>query len=406
MNRPRLSAAYAAFMFAGLLIFAAAAVVSIDRTLRSTLDSRLSTEANATGAFIDVKHGAIAIDSDDRKQFLSVLSVASNGVVLDRSGNVLLSSSANAPAAVRALGADSGGYYTVGSGDTALRAFAAPMSADGKRIGTVVIWRSVGWIGETDRESATAFAAAALVIAVLALLAGDRVTRRALDDAFQRQRRFTADASHELRAPLAVIRAESDLALRRERDPSEYRAAIQTIAAETDRMEGLIGDLLSAARAESGRFKRERTDLSAIVTRVSERLRSTLAAKQSAIGVDVPSAAYVLADEKALERAIMAVGHNAVQHVPKGGRVQMELRKDGAWFEVEVQDSGPGFTASALAHAFDRFWREGSAVHEPGTGLGLAIAKSIVESCGGQIRLTNQPDGGARVLMRLPASSG
>lgn len=406
MNRSRLTAAYAAFMFAGLLIFAAAAVLSIDRALRSEQDSRLVTEVHGTSAFIDIKHGRIAIDGDDRRQFLAVLSVASNGVVLGPAGNVLLSSTASSPAGIRELGSSYGGYYTIGSGEGALRAYAGPVTESGKRVGTVVVWRSSGWIGETDRGAATAFAVAALVIAALALLAGDRVTRRALDDAFQRQRRFTADASHELRAPLAVIRAESDLALRRDRHPGEYRSAIQTIAGEADRMESLIGDLLSAARAESGKFKRERIDLAAIVLAVSQRLNSTLAAKHSAVNVEVPPDAYVLADEKALERAIMAVGHNAAQHVPEGGRVQMDVRKDGAWFEVDIEDSGPGFSATALEHAFDRFWREGTAFHESGSGLGLAIAKSIVESCGGQIRLTNRAGGGARVLMRLPAYSG
>ena len=404
MNRPRLTAAYAAFMLAGLLIFAAVAVLAIDRTQRSTLDARLVTEAHATGAFVDVHEGRIAIDADDRRQFLSLLGVASDGIVLGPSGSVLLSSAARPPSAIVALGGSAAGHFTLGEGDTALRAYVSPVVEHGKRVGTVVIWRSSGWVGEADREAALAFVAAALVIAALALLAGDLVTRRALDDAFARQRRFTADASHELRAPLAVIRAEADLALRRKREPGEYESAMQTIASEADRMESLIGDLLSAARAESGSFARERVDLAAIVESVSQRLSSTLAAKHAGLNVDVAQDAHVVADAQALERAIMAIGHNAAQHVRDGGHVLMQLRKEGGWLEIHVEDTGPGFSPEALEHAFDRFWREDGADRKQGSGLGLAIAKSIVESCGGSITAGNRAAGGAAVLVRLPAS--
>lgn len=402
MTRTRLAAAYVAIMFAGLLLFAALAVLAIDRTLRSSLDSRLATEANATKTFIDVHDGRIAIDADDRRQFLSVLGVASNGLIIDPSGQLLLSSSARPPAALTSA-PNVNGYFDAGRGDSAVRAFASPLVRDGLRLGTVIIWRSSGLIAQTDRGAAIAFGLGAIVIAGFALLAGNLVTNRALGDAFARQRRFTADASHELRAPLAVIRAEADLALRKERTPADYQAAMQNIASEADRMEALIGDLLSAARAESAKPERERVDLASVVVNVSERLAATLAAKHGALDVQAPQSAFVLADAGALERAVMAVGHNAARYVPEGGHVRMNLSRNGSWLEVDVEDDGPGFSESALEHAFDRFWRGGAGGQE-GSGLGLAIAKSIVESYGGRISLANREGGGAQVRMRLPAA--
>ena len=403
MTRTRLAAAYVAIMFAGLLLFAALAVLAIDGALRSSLDSRLATEANATKTFIDVHDGKIAIDADDRRQFLSVLSVASNGLVLDPSGALLLSSTAQPPAALTSAPSNIAGYFNAGRGDSAVRAYALPLAHEGSRIGTVIIWRSSGLIAQTDRGAAIAFGLGAIVIAALALLAGNLVTHRALGDAFARQRRFTADASHELRAPLAVIRAEADLALRKERTPADYQAAMQNIASEADRMEALIGDLLSAARAESSKPERERVDLASVVVNVSERLAATLAAKHGALDVQAPQSAYVLADAGSLERAVMAVGHNAARHVPEGGLVRVNLSRNGSWIEVDVEDDGPGFSEAALEHAFDRFWRGGTGGQE-GSGLGLAIAKSIVESYGGRISLANRNGGGALVRIRLPAA--
>ena len=403
MTRTRLAAAYVAIMFAGLLLFAALAVIAIDGALRSSLDSRLTTEANATKTFIDVHDGKVAIDADDKRQFLSVLGVASNGLVLDPSGQLLLSSTARPPAALLTAAPNIVGYFDAGRGDSAVRAYASPIVHDGIRLGTVIIWRSSGLIAQTVRGAAIAFGLGAIVIAVLALLAGNLVTNRALGDAFARQRRFTADASHELRAPLAVIRAEADLALRKERTPADYQAAMQNIASEADRMEALIGDLLSAARAESARREPERVDLATVVVNVSERLAPTLEAKRGALDVQTPQSAYVLADAGALERAVMAVGHNAARYVPEGGHVRMNLSKNGRWIEVDVEDDGPGFSESALEHAFDRFWRGGVDGQE-GSGLGLAIAKSIIEAYGGRISLANRGGGGAQVRIHLPAA--
>ncbi len=401
--RSRLAATYAAVILLALLIFAAAAIVAIDRTLRATMDSRLNTQALAVASLIDVEHGTIAADKDDRKQFLSLIATGDDGMVLDSSGAVKLSSAAQPPAPLFGLANARAGYYTAGKGEAAVRAVAVPVVHEGARIGTVVMWRAIDWIGETDRGAGLAFALAALVIAALAVIAGGAVTRRALEDAFVRQRRFTADASHELRAPLAVIRAEADLALRKDRTAAQYRGAMDAIAAEADHMEDLIGNLLSAARAEGAGTARERVDVTQIVRRVAERLSSAARAKDAAVRLDAEHPAVIVADEQTLERAILAIAHNALQHAPAHGAVALSVHAGPRSVEIVVGDNGPGFTAQALEHALERFWRDAGHA-KGGSGLGLAIAKASVEACGGTIALANPADGGAQVRLAFPAA--
>ena len=402
MNRLRLSAAYVAIMFVGLLLFGAAAVIAIDRTQRSTMDARLATAARAAASFVDVSHGAIAIDADDREQFLTVLGADTDGAVFSSAGAMLLSSSARMPATVKPAGLRTA-YFNTGRGERVLRGFSLPMIRDGKRLGTVVVWRGSDWIDETDRNLAIALGAAALLIAFLALFAGNLVTRRAMEDAFARQRRFTADASHELRAPLAVIRAEADLALRKEREQRQYQAALETIASEADRMEALIGDLLSVARAESGKFARDRVDVAAMLRRVAERLASAAAAKDAHLRVEAGDGAVILADAHALERALLAIGHNAVRHTSAHGAVTLKSERAERVVQINVEDTGPGFSRDALEHALERFWREPGTPAGTGTGLGLAIARSIVEANAGTIALSNAHGGGI-VHLRFPAA--
>lgn len=390
-------------LFIALLVFAAVAVFAIDRTLRSTMDARLKTEAYAASSLSDVSRGHVVVDEEDRQQFSALLAAGDDGIVLDSSGRVALSSVAKPPHEILGLAGAAPGYRTVGRGDAERRVLMVPILRDGLVAGKVVVWRASDWIDETDRGAAIAFAGAALLIALLAVVAGGAVTRGALENAFARQRRFTTDASHELRAPLAVIRAEADLALRKERESAQYRTALQTIAGEADRMESLIGDLLSAARAESGVTTKARVDLGQVAERAAARLMPAAAAKGADIGLHAGAGSVILADEHAIERALMAIGHNAVKYAAERGHVDISVKRNGHHVHVVVRDDGPGFSDAAIAHGLERFWRDDSARPDGGTGLGLAIAKSIVEGAGGAITLRNAPRG-AEVVLQFPAA--
>jgi signal transduction histidine kinase len=400
----RLTATYAAVVLAALLVFAAVAVFAIDRTLRATMDARLNTEAHAAASLADIKDDTIVVDEEDRRQFLTLIAAGDDGMVLDDRGNVRLSSTTNPPAMLLSLPRNAQTYYTAGKGDAVTRALVFPVIHKGTQVGTVVVWRASDWVADTDRGAAIAFAAAAIVIAVFAVFAGGAVTRRALEDAFARQRRFTADASHELRAPLAVIRAEADLALMRDRSAAEYKAAIETIASEANRIEALIGDLLAAARAESGVMSRERVDVAQIAQHVAARLLPAARAKDATISVIDGDRATILSDPRAIERALVAIAHNAIAHAPRDGQVNLQVIRHGNAVDLIVRDNGPGFTQEALDHGLERFWRDDAGRPHSGSGLGLAIADAIVSATGGTISLENAAGGGALVRLRFPAT--
>ena len=399
--RLRLIAVYVGVLFAGLLCFAAAAVFGIDRSERSALDSHLSAAARAVSALLDLRTGQPAIDRDDRHQFVTVLGAQTSGVVVSGSRKIVLSNVSVPPPDLLAVPAATASYVTTGSGEAALRAFVLPITNKGARVGKVVVWRPSDWIDETDREAAVAFLLAALVIAALAWFAGNAVTHRALDEVVARQRRFTADASHDLRAPLAVIRAESDLALTKERDAGAYRQSLATISQEADRMESLIGDLLSVARADAGALEIARVDLSELAREACTRIAGTAAAKMVEIDFAATGITQVAGNAAELERAVLAVLHNAMKHAPAGGRIEVRATAVGGTVELSVRDNGPGFSPEALEHGLERFWRGDES--GGGSGLGLAVADSIAGALGGKVRLSNV-GGQAETRLIFPAA--
>ncbi|MBV8339615.1 MAG: HAMP domain-containing histidine kinase [Candidatus Eremiobacteraeota bacterium] len=268
----------------------------------------------------------------------------------------------------------------------------------------MIAWSSTDWIGDTDRQIAAAFVLAALLLAAVASLAGSSLAQRALDDTLERQRRFTTDAAHELRAPLSVIRAEADLALRKPRDAQAYQAALATIASEAQQMETMVSTLLVAARAQAERSAHVVVDVLAVARGVCLRLQPAAGAKH--ISVDVATGeAKSTGDPRALERAITAIVHTAIKHTHDGGTIRIWAERRGATWELRVRDGGGGFTSDALQHGLEWFWRgETARTDDHATGLGLAIASSIARASGGGVTLANADEGGALVTISLPAS--
>ncbi len=397
-----LARSYAVAMLLALLVFASLAVFSIDRTLRSSVDARLSSEARAAAAVLDVHDGSIAIDRDDQRQFVALLGSGADAAVVNAQGSVLLNTTANETPQILSLPLEREAFYSQGSGEDSVRIIVFPVMRAHSLLGAVIVWRPWDWIDETDRGSAIAFGVAAIVIAIIALVAGGAVTRGALDEALRRQHQFTADASHELRAPLAVIRAEADLALRKERSPQEYRTALESVAAEADRIEQLLGDMLLAARVQDRSLPVKAMDAVRVLDDVARRLAPAASAKHARIEVVPQQPLSVIAEPQSVERALIAVTHNAIKFAPEGGHVWLDARRDGNRALITVRDDGPGFSQEALESALQRFWRDGGSRSHDGAGLGLSIARSLVESVGGSIALEN--DGGAVVRMTFRAA--
>ena len=231
-----------------------------------------------------------------------------------------------------------------------------------------------------------------------------------LQRALARQRAFVADASHELRNPLAVVRGELELAARPGRSPAELAAAVRGAGAEAERLARLTDDLLLLARSDEDRFglRLERTDIGALLGRSAELAGSRLAATGVSSRVDVPPGTYADVDPDRVRQAVDNLVGNALRFAPRGSVIVLAARAADRDLEIEVSDDGPGFPAGFLPHAFERFARpdSGRSRGDGGTGLGLAIVRAIAVAHGGVATAANKPGGGAVVRLRLPGAVG
>ena len=223
-----------------------------------------------------------------------------------------------------------------------------------------------------------------------------------LDQAFSVQRRFTADASHELRAPLNVLRGEIDVALKRVRDVEYYQDTLRRCREEVLRMSRLAADLLILARADAGLplDHRAEIDLLELARRIARRYDRLTAEREQRVVIE-GEAALVTGDEALLERALGNLFDNAVKYSPPGGTITTAIRADGE-ASVTVCDEGPGIPKEHLPHLFTRFFRVDAArVRTDSHGLGLAIAQAAAQSHGGRLEfLGNAP--GATFRITLP----
>lgn len=219
-----------------------------------------------------------------------------------------------------------------------------------------------------------------------------------LERARSRERGFVADASHELRSPIASIREYAEIALAH----PELAAGLPRVAhAESLRMQALVDDLLLLARADADslRLRRRPVDLDDLLLAEAARLRGLGAAAVDAHGV---SAARVEGDQAALARMLGNLGDNAARHAR--GRIALAVSGQDGWAEVRVDDDGPGVPAPDRNRVFERFVRldDARTRTDGGSGLGLAIVAEILAAHGGTAAIGDGPLGGARVTVRLP----
>jgi signal transduction histidine kinase len=228
-----------------------------------------------------------------------------------------------------------------------------------------------------------------------------------LDAAFAAQRQFVADASHELRNPLAIIRTNVDVALADpDASPDDLRQAIAVVKRAGDRMTLLVDDLLALARRQQPTPEHEPVDLGAAVAEASEDFVVPAEARGIVLDRAIAEGVVVSGDREALKRVVANLLHNAVRLAPPGSRIRLATgsERDRAW--IAVADEGPGISPEDQAHVFDRFWRADKARSraDGGTGLGLAIVRQIVESHGGEVRLHSKVGVGSSFVVWLPVA--
>jgi signal transduction histidine kinase len=226
-----------------------------------------------------------------------------------------------------------------------------------------------------------------------------------LDAAFAAQRQFIADASHELRNPLAIIRTNVDVALADpDASPEELRQAIATVKRAGDRMTLLVDDLLALARRQQPTLEHEPVDLGAAVAEASDDFMVPAETRDIVLDRAIAPGVVVTGDREALKRVVANLLDNAVRLAPAGSRIRLATGSEGNRAWIAVADEGPGISPDDQAHVFDRFWRadKARARADGGTGLGLAIVRQIVESHGGEVRLHSKVGVGSSFVVWLP----
>ncbi len=245
-----------------------------------------------------------------------------------------------------------------------------------------------------------------VVVAIVGALAWLLATRtlRPIQEAHRRQRRFVADASHEMRTPIAGIRATAEGALQGPGSATELRSSLEAIVGSTDRLARLTNDLLLLARADDRLLepRRETFDLSVIVAEVLDDVRQASPGGRPA-KVRLASDLLVSGDADEVRRAVANLVDNAYRYGGPDVTVQVTTKASDGTAVVEVTDDGPGITAADQPRIFDPFYRARADATTPeGSGLGLTIARSIAERSGGSLSVTSKPGVGTTFVFSLP----
>ncbi len=229
-----------------------------------------------------------------------------------------------------------------------------------------------------------------------------------LEQALERERRFVDDASHELRTPVAVLKGELELALKRSRSREELEAALRRAAAESEALARLTEDLLVLARVDRGRLpvRRSRVDLAALVDQVRGAFAAGAGGRGVALEARVRDGEVAHLDPLRLRQVLSNLLDNALRHTPEGGRVIVSTAREEGAVVVRVTDTGPGFPPEVLSGTLEPFARArvGRGSGDGGAGLGLAIVRAVVEAHGGAVSIENADVGGARVTLRFPGA--
>lgn len=456
--RVRLTLWYVALLAVILAAFSGGVYLAMRANLSQNLDDSLQGRADLVLSLVSFQGGVPVLtapnipgDPVEGEHFVRVFDASGEAVFDNSAPGIAPASSASVAGAL----AGTTVRESIDGPGEPLRVLTVPLVRGSQTLGAVQVGLSEGDLRDTLRTLLViiAFAYPATLVAATAggiFLAGralgpiDRLTRAArditaedlgrrleldlpddevgrlartfddmiarLDDAFRRQRQFTADASHELRTPLTAIKGQAEVALQRERGPEAYRKALSAINGEVDRMIRLVGSLLTLARADAGQIPiaREDVDLGRLVAGAVEQVRPLAAARGVGLEAGPGPAVRLRADEDLLLQLLLNLLDNAVKHTPPGGSVTARWAAADGWAEVRVSDTGPGIAAEHLPHIFDRFYRVDPARTraDGGAGLGLSICRWIAEAHGGSIEAESEPGKGATFTLRLPAGAG
>jgi heavy metal sensor kinase len=234
-----------------------------------------------------------------------------------------------------------------------------------------------------------------------------------LSESFERQQRFMADASHELRTPVAIMRGEAEVALsRKTRSADEYRESLSALQKESERLTHIVEDLFTLTRADAGQYPIQPREfyLDELITDCVHSARTLALAKKISLNFEGAEESPVRADESLLRRMILNLLDNAIKYTPEGGRVTVTCSKIGDQYALSITDTGIGIPVELQPRIFERFFRADKARSRPesdggGAGLGLSISRWIAEAHHGRLELTRSDSTGSTFTAFLPAKA-
>ena len=217
------------------------------------------------------------------------------------------------------------------------------------------------------------------------------------------ERRFAADAAHELRTPLSVLRSGLEVALSRERPQAEDRAALDAALDEVIRLCRISEDLLMMARLDGQlSISRVPVNLRDLLCEVAANIEPLAEAKELRFEVRADSDATIRGDPGYLKRLLLNLLDNAVKFTPANGNIELRLEPERELVRIRVADTGPGLIPSEMALLFERFYRGSAGREGAGSGLGLSLCREIARLHGGEISASNRCGGGSEFTVTLP----
>jgi two-component system OmpR family sensor kinase len=449
--RARLTLWYTAILALVLIIFSAVSYVLLARAIRAENDATLADTAHEFAAAFDPADRSRGRDVllDFRYSDRQILVLSSKGEVVAGSNKIGPEERARIRSFIRAGGT---GLDTIPGGEEGdgIRIIATPINVVGTRY-TVVVARDLS--EQADRlESAAHAVFFGIPLALIVAAAGGYLLARksfapvttmslkarqigaeTLDErieignerdelgflaatlngllerlqlAFESQRRFMADASHELRTPIAIIQGEADVALARDRDAADYRESIEVMQRAARKLTRIVQNLFLLARGDAGRYpiSMSRFYVGEVVADCIRGMRSVAQARGVALSCSAPEDIVIVADEELIHRLVLNLVENAVKFTQSGGTVHVDVRDGDGHCTIRVADTGSGIAPADQSRIFERFFRGDRARPQDagGAGLGLPIARWITEVHGGELRLEHSDATGTVFVAVLP----
>lgn len=442
--RVRLTAWYTAILAATFLVLGIVVWIGVRQSIDQTVDADLQSRIERTRAFLmDLKGGPNEIIEELTE--LAALAAAGTEIrLMDRSGDWLYRSpgtanwratlsandgsetivlegkkyrlmTATVPIGRIQIGVPLDGYEHLLANFATILLFASPIALFLASTGGY--WMSSRTLRPVDRITRLAgeISAKRLSARLPVRASGDELDRLSttlnamferLEGSFLRITQFTADASHELRTPAAIIRATAELASSRPRTPEEHSKSWKLVLAESERTSLLLDDLMTLARADADAvvLRLSRVDLAACAREAIGEMAVLAESAGVSIRYSGPEVTDVLGDSESLRRVCLILLDNAIKYSHRGGSVEVSISCSDDNIDLEVCDTGIGIRPEDLPHIFDRFYRASKdrSRNSGGAGLGLAIARWIVERHSGEISAHSAAGRGSAFRIQLP----